>query len=752
MIKSGDLALIDSPFLYKNLYSPLRAASGFYTNLKFKVRGTFEPQAKILIIAIDENSLNNIGRWPWKRDVIASLIQNSVDYGAKVIGLDFVLAEEEVLVPPELKQFLKERDLDHALEPFETDRKLGHIIFKNRKKVVLGWTRHFGCRPNQSSMKDCPVTSAEYMQDKPPGISKFKLPAIIDPAFDFQRTPIRSLVNSVPNHISFNLVAKHAGLFSAWEDPDGFIRRTNPFVLYDGELYPTLPTAMVKAGEGKEIEIILDKNSELSSFKMDGREVPLGPGGDLEINFGGPSFSFSYVSALQVLRSNEEMIDVEGKISSSEKKTEVFKDAYVFIGATAAGLKDIRAFPFDANTPGVEGHAWILENMLTGNFLRSESPLAAFVIFLIMIFFGFIHLFMLSRFGSVTSIIATLLVVVGIFLIDQLMFGIQNLNYNLSFFYAEIASLSVVSISARFILEEQHKKYLKNAFGHYISPEVVEAISKEEGELTLHGDRKNLTIFFSDIRGFTSISECLDPQTLSLFLNEYMTLMLNIAVEKHHGTLDKYIGDAIMAFWGAPYPQKDQALRACQAAIDMQVALKQSDERFKKKYGNIIRMGVGLNTGEAVVGNMGWEKQFNYTAIGDAVNLASRLEGLTKIYGAEILMTQSTYEEVQPEKNNIISRPLDLVKVKGKTKAAELHQVFSEPVSPEGLKLFAEARDLFLNRKWNDAYETFRKAAVVFEKNGYTDKASITFAERALSLEKDPPAEDWDGSLEMHTK
>jgi len=312
--------------------------------------------------------------------------------------------------------------------------------------------------------------------------------------------------------------------------------------------------------------------------------------------------------------------------------------------------------------------------------------------------------------------------------------------------------LSMVSIGARYISEETQKKYIRDAFGHYISPVVVDNIIKAPGGLKLEGEKKDLTILFSDIRGFTGISEGMDPQLLAKLLNDYMTLLTEIIVEKHAGTLDKYIGDAIMAFWGAPLDQKNKAVLACKASIEMHRALDKAENMFKAKYGSRIHMGVGLHSGETIVGNMGSQKQFNYTAIGDSVNLASRLESLTKYYGVRIIISGSTFKELGDETKHFYTRKLDIVRVRGKTEAADIYQVFINPVASSALEVFSDAREKFISRKWDEAIKSFKEARQDFSQVGYEDKASMAYIEKSELFKKNPPPETWDGSLEMRVE
>jgi adenylate cyclase len=278
-------------------------------------------------------------------------------------------------------------------------------------------------------------------------------------------------------------------------------------------------------------------------------------------------------------------------------------------------------------------------------------------------------------------------------------------------------------------------------------------VLKDQSKLTVGGERRDLTILFSDLRGFTTISEGMDPKTLSQFLNEYLTAMTDCVFEKQ-GTLDKYIGDAVMAFWGAPIPQEDHILRACTTACLMQKKLEQIAPDFKKRYNIDVGMGVGVNSGTVSVGNMGSQKIFEYTVLGDHVNLASRLEGLTRLYGVGVLSTKSTMDLLYAKfPNRIFYRVLDAVKVKGKKVATDLVEISLEPFDPQADDLFQNARKTFVTRDWDLAKKQFEESSKLFEqKRGYPDPVSAMFMTRCEYFKDHPPVADWDGSIEMKEK
>jgi adenylate cyclase len=308
------------------------------------------------------------------------------------------------------------------------------------------------------------------------------------------------------------------------------------------------------------------------------------------------------------------------------------------------------------------------------------------------------------------------------------------------------------TFAVKYVLEEKGKKEIRNAFGKYVSPAIIESVMKDPSKLSLGGEKRDMTIVFSDIRSFTTFSEKMDAKMLSTFLNEYLGQMTDIVFETE-GTLDKYIGDAVMAFWGAPLEQPKHAVNACKAAIKMQQALTARQPYFLEKYGIEVNVGIGVHTGPVAVGNMGSERIFEYTVIGDHVNLASRIEGLTKDYHSKILTTRSTMDLIgQLNEPLPPHRVLDFVKVKGKKVAVELIQILDIEMPKEGLDTFLNARELYAAQKWDEAIAQFEISAKTLVINGKEDEMSHEFIERCKDFKLNPPDAGWDGAWVMKTK
>lgn len=750
MTKKFQESQVPSYLLRDKFYPTLNSFTGTYTDLKFRWRGPQAPPEKVVIVAVDDYSLENLGRWPWSRDVMGLLTERLFESGVKAVGFDIVFSEEEKVVSLELKDALEKRNLSNLLKEFDNDAKFSETIKTHKNKIVLGWAAESACRPYDEPISVCNVTDTNDVEAVLKALSPFRIKDIERPSnFDVQKTPVVSTASVISNIPKLSDSALYAGPFNAIPDSDGYVRRSSLLYLAGGEALASLPLLMASVGQGDPLKLVFDNNSRVErlEFKTSQIRIPVNSRGDINMNFYGPAFSFPYVSALDVINT-EDVLKVGRLRDRDVPRSELLKDAYVLIGTSAMAVYDMRAFPFDPNTPGVEGHATVLANILTRDYLRSESQSVTTALVLTMVLLGLFFVFVFNEISAIPILIVSISASVILFAIDNHVLFVNNVNWNLSFIYLEIFFVTAVTLGAKYISEEREKKFIQAAFGKYVSPTVVASILQDPSKLSLGGAKQELSILFSDIRGFTTFSEKLDAKVLSALLNEYLGSMTQIIVDKYNGTLDKYIGDAIMAFWGAPIFSKNHASKSLQAAIAMQKQLKADQDKLKQKYGVEIEVGMGINSGVVSVGNMGSTKNFSYTAIGDNVNLASRVEGLTKYYGAGILTTNLTMNIL---KNSGDTSPphriLDKVKVKGKNEAVDLIQVFSEDVPADFLTKFEQARQFYLNRQWNQAIANFKEATQI-----YKDKTCEVYIERCQQFAQTPPPPQWDGSFEMTSK
>jgi adenylate cyclase len=511
---------------------------------------------------------------------------------------------------------------------------------------------------------------------------------------------------------------------------------------------------------------ILDKDKKnIMTIPVDGK-------GQLMINYAGPRNMYPYISAADILSDSP---NAEIEIRERDQKTgraithfktvnkkEFLKDKLLIAGATATGIYDLRVTPFEENYPGVETHANVLSNILTEHarqtgekipadatgFMRT-SPLEEHYMWMVLAVIGLALSGLLTYFGSITGLAITAIAIIAVYAVDKFfIFGSGTVV--IVFFPMLMISATFVSLTFyKYFTEERKKRELKGTFEKYVSPAIVAEVLSDPENIELGGKKMELTVMFSDVRGFTTISEKLDPRALSDLLNSYLTPMTNL-VFTHKGTLDKYMGDAIMAFWGAPIHFPDHAKHACRCALEMLDKLKELQEEYRAKGLPEIDIGIGLNTGDMSVGNMGSDTVRSYTVMGDAVNLGSRLEGINKQYGTRIIISEFTLNAI---KDDFVTREVDWVRVKGKAQPVRIFELVGEigkvdEKRRELIKLFDEGFKLYHAREFTTAVEVFKQALEIESHDACTQ----LYIERCEDYVTEPPSADWDGVYTMKTK
>ena len=452
------------------------------------------------------------------------------------------------------------------------------------------------------------------------------------------------------------------------------------------------------------------------------------------IHYAGNYRAFRYISYYDVLKRRVPARFFERKI--------------VLVGASAPGLTDLRSVPFSAQFPGVEIHANVLHTILSGDFLRKvDFDIVALVVILSAITTGILAMALSPLYGGIG--IAVCWMVYAYFSLFT-MFQDHNRWLDLTRPTLSVVFVYTSAMAYRYLTEEREKRRVKGFFQTYVSPELVEQLLEDPTLAELGGRKQEVTVFFSDIAGFTTISEDMKPEELVPFLNEYLTAMTGIVLE-HGGTVDKFEGDAVMAFFGAPVPLPDHALAACEASLKMQKELIALREKWAREGRPELHIRIGLDTGEVIVGNMGSKDKMDYTVMGDRVNTASRLEGVNKMYGTGIMMSEHTYEQVEEK---VIVRELDVTQVKGRHEALRIYELLglrSEGVSKEveeKVARYYEALDLYRDRRWAEAEAAFQRVLEMDPEDG----PSETYVARCRDFQTNPPAEDWDGVWVMETK
>jgi len=689
---------------------------------------------RIVIIDIDEKSLAAEGRWPWRRDKIGTMLDLLFDhYKVGIVGFDVVFAEKDEssglgtlrdLGQKELKGNAQYQAVLKDVTPqLEYDRIFAEKL-KNRA-VVLGYY----------------FSSVESEGGK--GRSDGTLPKPVLPAGTFKGRNIHFTTwpGYGANLEEFQQAAASGGHFTPLPDDDGVIRRVPMLAEYNGAYYESLSAAMIRLGLGSppvvpgfpEEKFWAKDYPGLEWVDMGSVRIPVDIYVAALVPYRGKEGSFRYISATDVLNAKTPLEDLKNKI--------------VLVGTTAPGLNDLRAAPVASVYPGVEIHANLIAGMLDGT-IKQRPPyvLGAEVILLLLSGIG-----MALLLPMVNPLRATMLTVVAIgavFATNVLVWTEGNLVLPLASGLLMMAMLFALNMSYGFFVESRAKRQITGLFGQYVPPELVDEMSRDPEAFSMEGESRELSVLFTDVRGFTTISEGLDPKELSKLMNEFLTPLTRI-IYKRRGTIDKYMGDCIMAFWGAPLNDPQHARNAVLAGLEMHRTLDELQPHFKEKGWPPIHIGVGVNTGRMSVGNMGSEIRLAYTVMGDAVNLASRLEGITKQYGVNMIVGESTRVEV-PE---VVFRELDKVKVKGKEAPVSIFEPIGltgeieKPLQDE-LKLWAQVLKLYRACDWDMAELQLINLTKVNPDSGLY----LLFRERIAHLRKNPPENGWDGSWKFETK
>ena len=645
-------------------------------DLYFKLN-TRAVNEKVVLVVVDEKSVNRFGRWPWDRKIFAKGLSRLSQ--ARVVILDIVFSEE---TDPQSDTFLAQ-------------------TIENMGNVVCGFFVRL------KSTQKIPEEIIDIMSDS----ALFRVPDIL---------PFEVAKYVEPNILPVTESCALVGIFNAKADKDNIFRHYPLGFIYEGDFYPSIGIQGLRIALNQEARI-----TEKGEFFIGDTKLPIDSTHMVPLNF------YSYEAYKPHMISFADVFD--GKVPSS-----FFKDKIVVVGISEAGVTDIRATPI-GQIPGPLLHLTFISNFLNGELLKSSKFFDAFLILLTA--FSVAIIFRVVESPYLRAIGYFLLIVI---LIGGGIFFYKFFSFKLDIFFPglNIILLGLAVETYTSLLKSQQARFLKSAFGTYLSDKLLQVIIKDPDCLKLGGEKKEITVLFSDIRGFTSMSEKLAPEVLVEVLNLYLTPMTELIL-KNEGTLDKYIGDAIMALWNAPLDVENHPQKALITAYEMLEKLKEINTLFQNRFGFQINIGVGINTGPVVVGNMGSEKRFDYTAIGDTVNLASRLEGLNKVYKTNILFSEFTYEKVNFKGLPFIPVDLDLVRVKGKLKPVKIFTLLSATKeNMEIKKVYEEA--LVFYRKGN-----FVKAQKLFSSLKFPP--AQVMGERCKELLEHPP-EEWDGVFVAKTK
>jgi len=702
-------------------------------DLHFRSRGAVKPGNEVVIVGIDEKSVDLIGRWPWPRARIAELIDRLGSYGAKVVAFDILFSEPDhssgSVVLAELAATVRDQTARAALEKAATDADNDAKFAASLNKygnAVLGYF-FFMSRDEIKHRKENKGKDADYYI-----ASRYSSVRYLDKG---AAPPVLPLALEVEQNIpQLAKAAKSFGYFNVEPDRvDGVVRWVPLAIQFGESYYPHISVEAVRRYRGSPPLLLNAAEYGVDSIQIGQQVIPTDEKARLLINFRGPQKTFPHYSFVDVLN---------GKVPAA-----AFKDKIVLVGATAIGIYDMRVTPYSGTFPGIEINANIIDNLLRNDPISRPDWIVVFDVAAILLI-GIVLSYIISRVRPLVATLITIALLLSYGALNEFIFVTWRLW--LTAVYPGMTMVLVFGgvTTFRIMTEEKKKKEIKEAFTHYVSPALVNDILKDPAKLVLGGEERRLTVLFSDIRGFTTISESLQPQVLVKLMNDYLTPMTDIVL-KHGGTVDKYMGDAIMAFWGAPIWQEDHPSRACKAALEMLVKLAELQKEWEARGIPRLDIGVGISTGNLTVGNMGSSTRFDYTVMGDSVNLGSRLEGLNKEYKTHIIVPKYTYEDI---KNDFILRQLDLIRVKGKKIPIKIYELMGEADAGDRLReaagLFEAGFAGYMARDWDKAEAYFQKTLAILPNDG----PSTTFLERVRTLRTQDLPEDWDGVYVMTKK
>ena len=676
----------------------------------FTIRGELPHNQNVVIVDIDETSIKSLGQWPWSRDKLAKILENLTLANVGIVGLDIVFAEEDRTSPHKILQDLKiyKKDVPNY------DLEFANIV--ENSPVILGYQFDLVKKDNVNAK--VPQIPAIFIEKDKPQDKSYLIEAY----------------NTILNIPQIQDKAYSSGFFNNIPDDTGIIRSVPLIISYDDTIYPSLALEVIRViNDTQKVVVQYDENG-ISNIVLDDISIPTDRYGRMLINFRGPERSFKYISAIDIYNNSFDKSEIDGKI--------------VLIGTSAAGLFDLRATPFDSIFPGVEVHANIIDNILMQDFIYKASWLDGANI--LIIFVLSIIVVMLTTYTTfwANPIIFISFSISYLFLVYNLLFD-YGIVLNILFPIATVLIASIMTTLFDYFYNIKKEEAIKAKFASKVSKNVMDDILKNIDKNEFSAKSKEVTIFFSDIRGFTNISEKLDAKELISFLNRYMQPMSEIII-KYQGTIDKFIGDAIMAYWNAPIDIKNHCDLALKASLEQLEVLEKLNVELQKENLPKIDIGIGLNTGTVIVGEMGSSLRSDYTVIGDTINLGSRVESLCKYYDSKLNISNFTKDKLQEK---YIFRFLDLVKVKGKNEPVEIWQVLGKGEANESLKeeldLYHKAIEFYKNSDFINALEIFES----LENNENKTNKNIykIYITRCKEFIKTPP-KNFDGVYEHTTK
>lgn len=772
------ISLLFSALIYFNATSVFDAVEMKTVDLRFFFRGPIQPSGDVAIALVDEKSITALGRWPWSRKIIARLIQALNEYGAGIIGFDVLFTDPEVT--PELAELnaLSELFIDLGLMNDSTQSQtffdelmearevadndaLMAAAMEHRANVVLG----MAFIPSHDKPEPVPpyLANAAFVSfENSDGLKEFA-----PPLYNGRILPLPALSRA----------AKTMGFVNSFTDQDGALRRETMTINHDGALFAPLGLRIAQAYLGIQSDNVTLHAGE--RITMGERVIPIDSRGFSLINYYGPNYTIPCYPAVDILHR---------RISPDKLRNKV-----VIVGGAAVGIADLWPTPFSPAFMGVEKQATIVENVLQDNFIQSPERLKYLNIGLVL-FFGVLMASVLARARTAWAIPFSMVCFSAHSAVVQFAFANHRILLNFTCPALEILLIYTAVSAYRYLTEERDKRFLRETFRNYLAPELIEDMFKSKTMPELGGEAKTITAFFTDIEGFSAFSEKLTACQVVELLNEYLTAMTDILVAEK-GTLDKYEGDAIVAFFGAPVDLPDHALRSCRVAIAMQNKLAELREKWRHerqlqeepdrnttnvppeqwatgdKWPRLVyemAMRIGINSGEIVVGNMGSSMRMNYTMMGDAVNLAARLEAAAKHYGVCTMVSEHTLNQEFTDANGVKKRIVDMVEARmidnlavvGRMEPVKVYELYAmkghiSDQDKQLMEIFYQGMEHYVTMEWDKAIAKFNESLKFERMSPSGATPSSVYIERCNRFKKDPPVgrgEKWDGVFRMAVK
>jgi adenylate cyclase len=711
-------------------------------DLRFLSRGVREAPPTIVIATIDEKSVDSEGRWPWPRSKIAQLVDALSREGAKVIAFDIGFFEPDGNTRLDLiEQFDKKMAAQHIrdreLADFiaesritaDNDGTLARAIKESSAVIVLGYFFHMSQKTLNYQI------TPEEIDRRLTCIGPSSYPIII---YQDREAGMEPFIKAYAPEVNIDVLSRattSAGHFNMLPDRDGVVRWIPLAIACGNHIFPPLSIQSAWNYLDQPQLSVKVPVFGVEGIQMGDRFIPTDENGQILINFMGPPRTVRHYSVTDILR---------GKLAKG-----TFRDQIVLVGSTAIGLHDLQTTPFGPLFPGVEIHATIIENIVNQNFITRPKWTRIYDLLAILVL-GILAGIGVSRLNAVKGVLFvsglfTLHIVIALWLFVD--FGIWlNLVYPLLALVVAYIAITVF----KYFTEERERKRIKGAFSHYVSDAVINEILKDPNKLKLGGEERVVSVLFSDLAGFTTISERTRPRELVSLLNDYFTEMTE-QIFTYKGTLAQYVGDEVMAIFGAPVEHAEHAEQACNTAL----AMRESQERLRRTWAEmgrpLLSARTGINSGPMLVGNLGSVYRFSYGVLGDNVNLASRLEGINKIYGTEIIVGENTARLVD---GSFVLRELDRVRVKGKDTAISIYELVArlqDPLPDDKIQLlaaYAEGLSAYRAQQWQEALSLFEQGQAHWP----ADQASRVMAGRCRAYLEIPPSADWDGVFQMVTK